>query len=214
MTETDLTKKALDGASLAASALPYVGGPISNILSGIGNRRRINRIHGIIDQLALELQDFKSEVAEKYVQTDEFEELLEKILQQASNERNERKRQFYSQFLLNDIKSPGQSYDEKIRYLRTLEELQPDHLKVIQAIAMKPSSIEGSLLTSSPSQTLKIRLPNMDEEHIKNMVAELNDMRLTRLDNLNVMMTPTGASDLSSSITDYGRRFLSYLKDS
>jgi len=69
------------------------------------------------------LKDFKSEASEQYVKTEDFEELLENALRKASEERYEEKRRIFANFLIGAIESPGESYDEQIRFLRVLEEL-------------------------------------------------------------------------------------------
>lgn len=207
----DAKQLAIEVAAFATSAIPYVGGPISNILSGVGTVRRINRIREIVDQLAADLAGFKSDATEKYVSTEEFEELLERTLRQASDERSEEKRRIYAAFLADDIRAPGPSYDEKVRFLRTLEELQPDHLAVLRAFSAQPDVNPDSI--GSPSQTLSRRLPQMNDAQISDLVTQLNGMQLANLQSLNVMMTGHGAADLRHSVTEYGHRFLKYLHE-
>lgn len=207
----DAKQLAIDVAAFATSAIPYVGGPISNVISGVGTVRRINRVREVVEQLAKDLAGFKSDVTEKYVKTEEFEELLERTLRQASDERNEGKRRMYAAFLADDIKAPGPSYDEKVRFLRTLEELQPDHLRILKALSAPPDADPGTI--GSPSQTLAKRLPGVPDAHITELVAQLNGMRVTNLQSLKVMMTGHGAADLRHSITGYGQRFLKYVHE-
>jgi len=45
------------------------------------------------------IKDIQSDLAKEYVKTDEFQELLEKTLRQAAEERSEEKRRAYSKFL-------------------------------------------------------------------------------------------------------------------
>jgi hypothetical protein len=200
---------ALDIAAFATSALPYVGGPLSNVLSGVATTRRLNRVREVLEKLADDLGQFKSDATEQYVKTEEFEELLERTLRQAADERSDEKRRIYASFLRDDIKVPGQPYDQELRFLKTLEELQPDHLTVLKALATAPSGDPGMM--GSPGETLSNRLRGMNEAQITELVSQLNDMRLTDLRTLKVMMTGVGAADLRHSITQYGRRFVSYV---
>jgi hypothetical protein len=137
--------------------------------------------------------------------------LLEQTLKRAADERNEEKRKIYREFLTNAIESPGESYDEQIRFLRTLEELQPDHLLVIRALSQSPDPDPGMM--GSPNQTLLRRLPELNEERISDIISQLNDMRITNLTSLKTMMTGHGAADLRHSITSYGQRFLKYIME-
>lgn len=207
----DAKQIAIDLAAFATSAIPYIGGPISNVLGGIGTVRRINRVRQVVEQLAQDLAGFKSETVEKYVQTEEFEELLERTLRQASDERSDEKRRMYAAFLADDVRAPGPSYDEKIRFLRILEEIQLDHLIVLKALSAEPDA--NPRMMGSPSQTLSKRLPKMTEAHVTGLVSQLNAMGVTNLQSLKVMMTGRGAADLRQSITEYGRRFLKYLDE-
>jgi hypothetical protein len=90
---------ALDVASFVSSAIPWVGGPISNVLSGAAFGRRLGRVREVLVDLTRDLHGFKSEASEAYVKTEEFEELLERTLRQAADERSEEKRRIYRQFL-------------------------------------------------------------------------------------------------------------------
>jgi hypothetical protein len=207
----DAKQLAIDVAAFATSAIPYIGGPISNVISGVGTVRRLGRVRQVVEQLAQELAGFRSEITEKYVKTEEFEELLERTLRQASDERSDEKRRMYAAFLADDLKAPEPSYDQKLRFLRILEEVQLDHLIVLRALAAEPDADPGMM--GSPSQTLSKRLPEMTEVHITALVFQLNAIGVTNLQSLKVLMTGRGAADLRHSITAYGHRFLKYLHE-
>jgi hypothetical protein len=200
---------ALDVAGVVASAVPWIGGPVSAVLSGMSFGRKFNRVREVLDGLSSDLRDFKSEASEQYVRTEEFEELLEATLKRAAEERSAEKRAMYRSFLSHAIQSPGAAYDEQLRYLRTLDELQPDHVRVLEALSRVPEG--GSGMMGSPSGTLIARLPDMPRERLDDLVNHLNDMRLTNLTSLHAMMTFHGAQDLRHAITPYGRRFLESL---
>lgn len=205
-------ESALDIASAVSAAVPWIGGPVSNVLGGISTQRKLERVHEVLTRISQELESFKSEASEEYVKTEDFEELLENALRKASEERSEEKRRIYGNFLVGAIENPGENYDEQRRFLRTLEELQVDHLKVLQALDAPPGDTQN-ILTGSPSGTLQERLPDTPSGRIADLIGQLNDMRLTDLTSLHTMMTANGAQDLRGTITNYGRRFLSFLCD-
>lgn len=200
---------ALDIAAFVSSAVPYLGGPVSNVLGGISMGRKLARVREVLEGVVTDLAGFKSDVTEEYVRTEDFEELLEQILRRAADERYEEKRRLYRAFLRDAIESPGKSYDEQIRILRTFEELQPDHIRALKALSQAPSPDPGMM--GSPIQTLKERLPEMDEAQIGDLTTQLNDLRVTNLGNLNVMMTGHGAENLRHAITQHGNRILQYI---
>jgi len=205
---TTKAETVLDVAAFVGSAVPWIGGPVSNVLSGMSSGR-IARVREVLEGLISDLSDFKSEVSEEYGKTEDFEELLEQTLERSADERNEEKRQIYRSFLTNAIESPGEPYDEQIRFLRTLEELQPDHLKVLRALSKTPDPDPGMM--GSPNQTLRQRLPDLEEKRIEELITQLNDLRVTNMTSLKTMMTGRGAADLRHSITSYGQRFMQYI---
>jgi hypothetical protein len=203
------SETALDVVAAVASLAPWLGGPVSQVLSGMSLARKMERVKEMLDGLAADLQDFRTDVSENYVRTDEFHELLERTLRSAADERNGEKRRIYREFLGGAIRTPGEPYEEQIRFLRTLENVQSDHVRILKAVMQDPERVTG--LAGSPLQTLCNRLPDMPRHRIQDLVAQLNDMRLTNLLSLTTMMTAHGAADLRHGLTAYGRRFVAYL---
>ena len=200
---------ALDIAAFVASAVPWVGGPVSNVLAGISFGRKLGRVREVLEGLVVDLAEFKSEASEEYVRTEEFEDLLEQTLRRAAEERSAEKRRMYRLFLKDAIEIPGASYDDQIRLLRTFEGLQRDHLRVMKAISQEPERTPGTM--GSPIQTLRVRIPEFNYGRITDLVGQLNDMRVTNISSLKVMMTGHGAADLRRGITEYGQCVLRHV---
>ncbi len=203
------TERALDVAAFVANLVPWLGGPIAGVLSGIGTDRKIDRINEVVIGLAEKLRDVESDAAKQYVETEEFEELLEQTLRQVAIERHEEKRRIYRDFLIGAIVAPGEPYDEQRRFLRTMEELQPEHLRVLKALSQPPKPANG--IMGSPISTLRGRLPDFSDDKIEERIQQLNDLRVTNMTSLKTMMTPQGAENLTYAITAYGSRFVQYL---
>jgi hypothetical protein len=201
---------ALDIASFVSSAVPWVGGPVSAVLSGMSSSRKLGRIREVLEGVVEDLRHVKSAASEKYVKTDEFEELLENALRRAADERTEKKRRLYRAFLTNSITAEVPSYDEQIKILRTLDELQPDHVFVLRALLEAPPPDHDAIM-GSPLQTLRARLPEFSREHIEQLIPDLNDLRLTDLQALKTMMTAHGAQDLRHFVSPFGSRFARFL---
>ena len=200
---------ALDVAAAVSSFAPWVGGPISAVLTGMSGQRRMKRVAEVLDHLSEDLKNFKSEASEQYVKTEDFEELLEKTLRQAAEERSEEKRRIYGQFLTDAITSPGQPYYEQIPILRLLEDLQPDHIRIIKALLENPNPNPPSM--GSVSQTLQSRLPKMNLRTIEELARDLDDKRVTSVGQLGGMMTGHGAEDLRNRVMPVGHQLVKYL---
>lgn len=136
-------ESALDVAAIITNIIPWVGGAVAAVLSGASYGRKLGRVREVLSGVAQDLRTLESRTSEAYVQTEDFEELLERILRQAADERNEGKRDMYRAFLADAIASPGGPFDEQIRFLRTLEELQPDHLRILKALNAPPEGGSG-----------------------------------------------------------------------
>jgi len=201
----------LDIASLVSSVVPWIGSPVSNVLSGVSFGRKISRVREALENLARDLRDFKSQVSEEYVKTEEFEELLEKTLRMIADERNDDKRRIFRAFLTDAIKSPGEPYDEQMRILKTLEQLQIEHMRIIKALNEQPQAQEADMIFGAPITTLTRRLPDMPSDRIEELLYRLNDLHLTNLTSLRTTMTGRGAADLRHSITPFGRKFVDFI---
>ncbi len=206
--EDTRTDQAIELAGVATAAIPWLGGPISAVLSGVSFGRKIDRVKEVVNGILADLRELRSDVSEKYVQTDEFQELLEATLRRASEEHNEEKRRIYRDFVVNAIRRPGDSYDDQLRILRTLEDLSLDHIRLLRAMAQEPAQLTSSFGIGSPSQTLSKRLGGVQRERLDELVADLNARRLANLQGLHTTMTAHGAEDLRSAITPFGRKVL------
>ena len=204
------TETAADIAAPLVAAVPWLGGPLAAVLSGISVGRKIGRVREAMAALAVELEGFEEQASKDYVHTEDFQELFERTLRQVADERSAAKRTMYARFLAGLVKSPGQPYEEQLRLLRTLEELQPDHLRILKAMSQEPEL--GSGLSSTFEATLRDRLPGMTAERIGDLASQLNDLRVADLTSLRTMMTYNGAQDLRGHITPYGQRFMQYIE--
>ncbi|MEZ4647521.1 MAG: hypothetical protein R3E97_01830 [Candidatus Eisenbacteria bacterium] len=205
----DHAQTALEVAALASSLVPVLGGVFGGLLSGFATDRKLKRLADLIEKLAAEIDSRAVVVDESYIRTEDFEDLFERTLQQATQERSEEKRRRYAAFLATDMANPGTVYERKLDFLRTLEVIQPIHLLVLRAIAAPPMADAGSFGTQL--NTLRGRLPGSTEQQIVEAVGKLNDLRVTSLNSLRAMVTARGAADLRGGLTAYGEEFMEYV---
>lgn len=209
---TDRAETALDAASIVASVVPWVGGPVAAVLTGVSTARKMERVGDVLREMSRQIEDVRDEASKRYVRSEDFEDLLEKTLRKAADERSEAKRRTYAAFLANSIKLPSESYDEKLRILRTLDEVQPDHLRLLHALLQPPDlSAAAHGISGSARQTLSRRVPDIPLDRMRELAGQLADMRLTEAISLTTMTTARGAEDLRGTVTPYGRAFIRYL---
>lgn len=214
MADKDIKSPAADVSiavgSALISAVPWLGGPVSNVLTGYSQTRKLNRVREVLDGLADELRNFESDVAREYVRTEDFEDLLEQTLRRAADERNSSVRQLYLRFLRHVITRPGDEYEAQLDVLRILERLRSEHIEILKALRQEPSPDAHKKVAGSPIQTLHERT-RLERSEIKKAVSLLNDLRLTDLQSLHVLMTGSGSESLQHGLTELGNRVLAYL---
>ena len=210
--EVTRTEKALDAGAIAASFAPWLGGAIGSVLGGMSQARKFNRVAEILNGLADSLAEFESEVSENYVKTEDFEDLLEQTLRRGADQRSAEMRDLYRNLLARAIKNPGDAYEDQIELLRVLEQLNATHMVMLDALDQSPPPDAHQNMMGSPAQTLRERT-GLNAVEIEFALEKLNDLRVTKLNSLNMMMTGAGAQDLRHSITALGRKLMEYVQD-
>ena len=182
-----------------------IGGAVSNVLGGFSNARKLRRIEEFLIGLGKDLHGFRSEVSERYVNTEEFEDLLEQTLRRVADERHEEKRRYFRKLLDAAIKSPGDSYDEQLKLIHTLEQVQPMHIRILRAVAQEPTSDEP---VTDIIDILCHRLPDVPRSQIVE-IREHDELFILGL--VSMLGTADNAPDLREFVTPYGRRFLEFI---
>jgi hypothetical protein len=75
----------------------------------------------------------------------------------------------------------------------------------------KPEEIIGTI--GSPIHTLQRRLSGLGQDYIIDLVGQLRNMGITKLERLHTNMTAEGAADLRETVTMYGQRLTQYILD-
>lgn len=168
----------------------------------------------MMDFLRFDLGGLRADVDEKYVASEDFEDLLEEALQRAARERLQAKRQAYARFIAQDVtQRSAELYDAKLRVLRKLEGLQEEHLKVLSAVVNEepPDSHGGrhQTLSSNQVQTL-VRRTSLPEQRVKDICEDLQQEDL--LEKISGgMMTSDGAERTKHLLSRVGRDLVGYL---
>ncbi len=81
----------------------------------------------------------------------------------------------------------------------------------MKALIEEPKAEEVSGTIGSPITTLQKCLPDMGKDHIADLVGQLHDMRIYKLEHLRTMITTGGAASLRDTITPHGQRLVQYI---
>jgi hypothetical protein len=215
--EDDNVDKFLDHSTMIAAFGALIPEPVimlfmtayGVVLGGVGNDCKMKRFRGIVEGLAEDLRDHQADVRENYLRSDEFEELFQQTLERAVNERNDEKRSLYGKFLLGAITAPDVPYDEQIKFLRTLDVLQWEHIRILKAI-LQPPDPNSNIYMRAQLGVLADRLPDIPEDRLRELTQELADLRVAAVGS--AMVTGPSAVNLRSALSAYGNRFVEYLK--
>ncbi len=193
-----------------SSLVPCVGSVLSAIASGRLVDRKLARVTETIDFLRFELGELRADVDEQYVASEDFEELLELAMRRAADERGEEKRRLYARFLAHGMTDRrNATFEENVRFLRTIEELQPVHVEILRILSEE--SDENRPQEGVTVQTMQHHLRSMDESDINERMVELGIMGAVTVSPPFRLLNPRSPMKTMDFLTPYGRRLLSYI---
>ena len=82
--------------------------------------------------------------------------------------------------------------------------------RYLRALCEKPSPEADKKFAGSPLQTLEERT-GLSSDEVKDAVETLNDLRITNLGSLHVMMTGRGSESLQHTVTTLGTHVVDYV---
>jgi hypothetical protein len=200
----------LDVVASFTSVIPVLGGAISNVFSGWSQQRRMERIREVLDGLQRRLVALGARVDDAYVRGQEFEDLLDQTLRRVAQERHEEKRRLYREFLLGAITSLAR-YDEQLRVVRVLEELQLAHIDVLRAVVQEPRPAPGPVHAGAWLPELARRLPSMSEDVVEDLVEQLKDVQILRREETTIRLPRPGEA-AGAVFTRFGQRFVDFIR--
>jgi len=210
LSASDSAEKFKTAVGLLIQAVPYLGSPLGSMMLGSLTSRKLDRVADFLNCLRDDLETLKDDLSEDYLKSDEFEEILDETLQRVAKERTEAKRVAFRNFLTGEMKNRMASYDDQIRVLRVIENLQEQHILVLRAIDQEPNP-DPHAISGSIEGTLVSRVGGLSGDQITELVSQLNDMRIVRIASTRTMMTAHGAEDLRGRLTDLGRKLIQYI---
>ena len=198
--------------AIAASAAPWIGGPISGIIGGVATDLKIKRVTQFIKDVLEHIESMHSQESEKFVKTEDFADIFDKTAQAVADERYEAKRKLFANYILNNVAAPNISYQIRLKCLRLLEDISTEHIDLLLALLQQPNAAEMSAGISAPSTTIERRAPHL-RTNIKAIVHETNTLGLTDIKEhyLNTTMTAGGAANLSHSVTALGTKLIEFI---
>lgn len=86
--------------------------------------RKLTRCLEMLESLQKDLDESQKSINEKYVKNDNFLDIFEQTVNQVANERNDDKRMYFKNILLNSIFKDTVDYDTTEKYMNILSRLE------------------------------------------------------------------------------------------
>lgn len=198
--------------AIVSSAAPWIGGPISGIIGGVATELKIKRVTQFIKDVLEYVEELHSQETENFVKTEDFADIFDKTAHAVADERYETKRKLFSNYILNNIASPEISYQLRLKCLRLLEDINTQHIDLLEALLRPPTEAENSMGLSAPSTTIERRAPQL-RGNLSAIIHETNTLGLTDIKGnyLNTNMTGHGAANLAHAVTSFGKDFIAFI---
>ena len=205
---------AMEGLAALSSALPVVGGYVTQLVNQKLTDRQARRVAFAVGALEGDIAGLRNDLDQEYVREDEFEELVEIIMDEIQKTRDEERIRILLNILENQAVTGGArtSLDNVERFLRLLHELSVDSVIVLDAAAKPPGESTLSMMGST-GQTIQSRLPSGLAIDIRTAVDELmREGLVISGTKIGITMTAEGAQNTAAILTPMGHQFVSFVR--
>jgi hypothetical protein len=199
----------LVGVMAALSAVPVVGGLISTYISEYVPRQKQRRLVEFVRDLTAAFETERERLDRDYVKTADFDRMVEDVLERVTTVRNEGMHHYWAELLAGVATFDRPDERDSERMIDALDQLREPHLRLLHVIATTNEPPPG-LYAGPVSATLKWKMPDVSDADARSDWGDLARFGLVH-DYPAGLMTAHGAGDLSSRMTDLGRRFVSLL---
>lgn len=208
-----------------ALLLGATGLPLSSVASGALIEQAAKRQWNRLEELLKSMDDRINDLSDQAVNNEKFQEtlpdLLPEIVSRIVRERSRSKRDCYRRIMVNAIIDDAFDYDIVLDYIRTLEQLTENHVRML-AVLNDPIGADAALggqasrRQASIGQFVRMLLPEpkWNEENRRRLWTDLYSSQIISRDGYNVMTTPREMTYWFEDIfTIYGLGLVKYLFD-
>lgn len=141
--------------AVVASAAPWIGGPVAEIIGGVATNLKIKRVTQFVKDVLDQVEKLHTQASEDFVKSEDFADIFEKTAQAVADERDETKRRLFANYIRNNIATPAISYNLRLKCLRLLTQVDTHHIDLIKALLQSPTLQEAGMVISAPSTTIE-----------------------------------------------------------
>ena len=209
----------LQVASIALSAVPWVGGVLSGAANHYVSERKNKRLDNFLFDLASDLEYVKERINSSTINYDDLENLVEDIFSKVSESINQEKIDVFRSILLNFVLSQEPNYDEAAEITELIHRWQRRHIILLKILSNPRTADEqmGNVVgdkvgfTTTIGRILKKLLPEWDDDQIERTWANLYKEKIVRSPDANSSISDTGIGQLENRLNDFGNKIVGYL---
>ena len=202
------------GAALLSNAFPLIGGVASGIALFSVSERRWGRLIEFLQSVEEKFEQLTSISADQ-------EEVVAEVLERVVRERSDEKTDCFRNILLNAVADGGMDYDEVIEMVRLVEQMTPNHIKLL-SVLQDPIKADENLggkvaegtaaFANAPHVAfLKPFFPDWRDEHLKRTWADLRRFNILAQDYPTAMGSTFTLEGLSEYVSAFGRTVVNYI---
>lgn len=208
--ETPALDDAISGSIVLINAIPVVGGVIGSFISEYVPRKKQARLVKFAQDLYREMEAESERIDREFIRTDEFEGLLEDVVDRVQTRKNEGKQQYWARLLAGSITTDRPPEGDRDRTIEALDGVRLSNLRLLHVIATTNEPPPG-LYAGGISATLEWKLPGVPIDDLRRDWDELAALRLVH-PYTGGTMTAQGAGNLVGRLTPFGREFVDRLR--
>ena len=201
----------------AVATVPFAGG-IASLMSDYIPSQRQKRLEEFAENITSELENFKEEVNENYILTDEFSFIFEKCFKGGVENYQKEKVIAFKAILINSLIDFDTTQNEKEYYLNLVDNLSLLHIQILSFMAfprdyIKLNGIDESSISGGFSNFFPIVIPDVSLDNIKIAFKDLYNYGFLTTDSgiFGTMTSSQGWSLLGDRVTKSGRRFIDFI---
>lgn len=206
-------------AALALSAVPFVGGTLSELAKGVVVRRQSRRLNGFLANLAADMSSLHSRVNRILGESEDFDDFAERVVTAAEQTIHQEKLDAIRAVFLNTILSDAPDYERGLEILDLVLRLQSRHLVVLRILAdpLKADKDAGEVvgrgggISTTLDAILQRLLPKWTDEEIGRTWEGLRREELVQGQHLKAMITDRGIHQLEGRLSSFGQAVARYL---
>ena len=155
-------------AKAALGAVPFAGSLLIELAGTVIPNQRINRIVSFVKTLERRLSNLEQEFVQSQLNDEDFTDLLEEGLRQASRSLSEERREYISSLISNSLSSKDIEYLESKHLLKILDDLNDIEVIWLQYFQKKRTQKEASELQDKYPDILKpIRITQKTPQSVR-----------------------------------------------